>query len=58
MPLEETVVHVDYEQSCIGSASCGPRLTEEKQLCAKEFSFSFRLLPVFTNNVMPFEKLK
>ena len=58
VPLEETVVHVDYEQSCIGSASCGPKLTPEKQLCAKEFSFSFRLLPVFTNNVMPFEKLK
>ena len=56
VPLEETVVHVDYRQSWIASASCGPKLTEEKQLCAKEFSFAFRLLPVFTNNVMPFEK--
>ncbi len=57
-PLEETVVHVDYDQSCIGSASCGPKLTPEKQLSAREFSFSFRLLPVFTNNVLPFEKIR
>ena len=58
VPLEETVVHVDYEQSCIGSASCGPKLTEEKQLSARTFAYSFRLLPVFINNVDPFEKIK
>ena len=57
-PLAETVVHVDHEQSGIGSASCGPNLPVDKQLAAREFSFSFRLLPVFVNDVCPFEWVK
>ena len=55
-PLAETVVHIDYRQSGIGSNSCGPELDKKWRLDDREFHFSFRLLPVLTNNDCPFEK--
>ena len=57
-PLAETVVHIDYRHSGIGSNSCGPALDEQYRLDETEFSFAFRLLPVFKNNVCPFEIVK
>ena len=44
-PLEETVIHLDYKQSGIGSNSCGPVLGEKWRLNAPTFDWSFRLLP-------------
>ena len=58
VPMEETVVHIDYMQSGIGSNSCGPRLAPEWQMNEKTFGYSFRLLPVRVNDVCPFEKAK
>ncbi|MBQ7346848.1 MAG: DUF4981 domain-containing protein [Clostridia bacterium] len=58
VPLAETVVHIDYRHSGIGSNSCGPALDEQYRLDETEFSFAFRLLPVFKNNVCPFEIVK
>ena len=56
-PLDETVVNIDYRHNGIGSNSCGPRLHDMWQLKEKSFSFSFRLLPAFTNDTDPFKKI-
>ena len=57
VPLAETVVHIDYRHSGIGSNSCGPELLPKWRLNDGAFRFSFRLLPVLTNNDCPFEKI-
>jgi beta-galactosidase len=56
-PLDETVVNIDYRHNGIGSNSCGPWLHDMWQLKEKSFSFSFRLLPAFTNDTDPFKKI-
>jgi beta-galactosidase len=56
VPMEETMVHIDYMQSGIGSNSCGPKLSPELQMNDKTFGYAFRLLPVRVNDVCPFEK--
>ena len=56
IPLKETVVHVDYTHSGIGSNSCGPALHERWRLSETEIDFSFRLLPARINDVDPFEE--
>ena len=56
VPLSETVVHLDYRHSGIGSNSCGPRLDEHLRLNETSFRFAVRLLPVLKNNVCPFER--
>ena len=55
-PLAETVVHLDYRHSGIGSNSCGPQLDEDLRLNDTDFRFAVRLIPVLSNNVCPFEK--
>ncbi len=57
VPMKETVFSIDCIQSGIGSNSCGPSLLEQYQLKEKEFSFAFRLKPVFANNVDPYEEI-
>ena len=54
-PLDETVVHIDYRHSGIGSASCGTELDGKYRLKETAFSFAFRLVPSFKNNVDLFE---
>lgn len=49
LPLPQTVVNIDYRQSGIGSNSCGPKLDDALKLSEKNFSFSFRIMPAFTN---------
>jgi beta-galactosidase len=39
----QTVVNIDYRNSAIGSASCGPKLMTKYRFDEREFSFSFRL---------------
>lgn len=56
VPKEETVVHIDYMHSGIGSASCATKLAPEWQMLEKNFGYSFRLLPVRVNDTCPFEK--
>lgn len=42
---EETILHIDYKMSGVGSNSCGPKLLEKYQFDEKEFSFDFSILP-------------
>ena len=57
VPLKETVVNIDYRHNGIGSNSCGPVLPDELSLNEKQFNFSFRIKPVFVNNVCPFKEI-
>ena len=45
-PFDETVVHIDYKQSGIGSNSCGPRLDDRYRMTDKRLRFSFQLTSV------------
>lgn len=56
-PLKETVVNIDYRHNGIGSNSCGPELFSKYRFEEKQFSFSFRILPVFTDHVDPFDMM-
>ncbi len=55
-PMKETCVNLDTMQSGVGSNSCGPWLDTRWQMNAREYDFSVRLMPVFANNVDPFEE--
>ncbi|MBB6669481.1 glycoside hydrolase family 2 TIM barrel-domain containing protein [Cohnella nanjingensis] len=44
---KETIVHLDYKMSGVGSNSCGPELAEPYRLNEKAFRFSLVLTPVF-----------
>ena len=44
-PSPYTVLCVDYRQSGIGSASCGPMLLEQYRLSGEEMEFSVRIKP-------------
>jgi len=39
---KDTVIRIDYKNSGIGSASCGPEILEKYRLSEKEIDFSFR----------------
>ncbi|MFD0714411.1 glycoside hydrolase family 2 TIM barrel-domain containing protein [Paenibacillus sp. GCM10027626] len=44
---KETIVHLDYKMSGVGSNSCGPELLEPYRLSEKEFEFGLTINPVF-----------
>ncbi|MNW64090.1 Evolved beta-galactosidase subunit alpha [compost metagenome] len=44
---DETIVHLDYKMSGVGSNSCGPELLEVYRLDEKEFTFEITITPVF-----------
>ncbi|TFE30615.1 glycoside hydrolase family 2 TIM barrel-domain containing protein [Cohnella luojiensis] len=44
---KETIVHLDYKMSGVGSNSCGPELAEAYRLNDKEFRYELSLMPVF-----------
>ncbi|RKN79077.1 glycoside hydrolase family 2 TIM barrel-domain containing protein [Paenibacillus ginsengarvi] len=44
---EETIVHIDYKMSGVGSNSCGPQLLPAYQLNEKRFAFELTIRPVF-----------
>ena len=43
----ETIVHLDYKMSGVGSNSCGPELLEIYRLDEKRFTFEINVMPVF-----------
>jgi len=45
----ETIVNIDYRQSGLGSASCGPDTLEEYRLMAEEVRFAFIIKPFERN---------
>ncbi len=53
VPLDETVVSIDYRTAGVGSAACGPTLDEKYRIEEYDFDFSFRLLPANINSVSP-----
>lgn len=44
---KETIVHLDYKMSGVGSNSCGPQLLTQYQLNEKMFEFSLKISPTF-----------
>jgi len=48
---DETIIHIDYKQTGIGSNSCGPGLSPKYQFNEKEFSFEFIMKPIFIEGV-------
>ena len=47
VPRKETIVHLDYKMSGVGSNSCGPELLEKYRLAEREFEFELFILPLF-----------
>ena len=45
IPRTETIIHIDYKQTGIGSNSCGPELMKKYKFDDKEFRYSFRIRP-------------
>lgn len=50
-PRKETIVHIDYRQTGIGSNSCGPRLAEKYAFNEKEIHFAFSMQPIWTESI-------
>jgi beta-galactosidase len=44
---KETIIHLDYKMSGVGSNSCGPELLQQYRLDEKEFEFGLTILPLF-----------
>lgn len=44
---EETIVHLDYKVSGVGSRSCGPELQQQYRLDEKGFTCEFVIRPIF-----------
>jgi len=44
---KETIVHLDYKMSGVGSNSCGPELLNQYRLEEKTFVFELGIVPVF-----------
>jgi beta-galactosidase len=44
---DETIVHLDYMMSGVGSNSCGPELLPQYRLSQSEIDFALRLRPIF-----------
>ena len=57
VPMEDTVVYLDYRHTGIGSNSCGPKLEPQWRFEEKHFAYSIRILPVQINDVDPFQKI-
>ena len=48
---DETIVHLDYMNSGVGSNSCGPELLPQYRLSQPKIDFKLRLKPVFKEEV-------
>lgn len=49
-PREETIVHIDYKQTGVGSNSCGPELDEAARFNEKTFRYAFSVQPILTGS--------
>lgn len=56
-PLKETFFCIDKRHSGVGSNSCGPRVAEKYRFKAEDFTFKFKLIPVFAENIDPFSMI-
>ena len=46
-PRQETIVHLDYKMSGVGSNSCGPELLPAYRLSEKDIHFRARIKPIY-----------
>ena len=53
VPQRESTVIIDYRTSGIGSASCGPTLSEKYRISEKEFDFEFSVKAMNLGNRVP-----
>ncbi len=51
VPMEQTVVYIDYKQTGIGSNSCGPEILSKYEFNEKEFMYSFVIKPMIIEDV-------
>ncbi len=58
VPARETTVILDYKQSGVGSASCGPALAEGYRLREENFTFTFRMKPYFQDGFDPYREMR
>ena len=58
VPVEQTVVCLDYRHEGIGSGSCGPIASKQYNFTEDKVNFTLRLKPVEMETVKPFELLK
>ena len=56
IPQKDTTVIIDYRNSGMGSASCGPTLQDKYSIIEKEFDFEFYFAPHFSGNINPFNE--
>ena len=54
IPKKQTVVHIDYGQTGVGNP-VGCEVETDCDLIEKQIHFSIRILPVFVNDVDPFQ---
>ncbi|OBZ09481.1 glycoside hydrolase family 2 TIM barrel-domain containing protein [Bacillus sp. FJAT-26390] len=47
---KETIVHLDYKMSGVGSNSCGPELLDQYRLNEKQFRFELHIKPVLSED--------
>ncbi|MGI6705594.1 MAG: glycoside hydrolase family 2 TIM barrel-domain containing protein [Clostridia bacterium] len=48
---DETIVHLDYMNSGVGSNSCGPELLPQYRLSQKKIDFKLRIKPIFKDDI-------
>lgn len=48
---KETIVHIDYRQTGIGSNSCGPKLNQEYEFNERDIKFKFAYKPVWIESL-------
>ena len=56
VPEKDTTVIIDYRNSGMGSASCGPELSKEYRISERSISFTHYVKPVFSGNIDPFKE--
>ncbi|WP_053984593.1 glycoside hydrolase family 2 TIM barrel-domain containing protein [Niameybacter massiliensis] len=50
-PRKETILHIDYRQTGIGSNSCGPQLASNYEFNQKVIDFAFSIKPIWIENI-------
>ncbi len=58
VPQRDTTVIIDYRNSAVGSASCGPELAKRYRIEEENIKFRFNIKPVFTGNISPFKEYR
>ncbi len=55
IPLDETIIRIDYKNGGIGSGSCGVYTSDKYKLNDKKISYGFTIIPIWVENISPKE---